>query len=497
MIKKIVLLLLMLLYAVGYYAFADNSPEMLLLEDRFVLMNVYNIPNSDAVKIECDIKTIETTIGGEFICDVSVTNTTDYQVAIYAVDCNLTQNNEWGITYNSGGIVIEKAYILAPHETVAFNINDKLSDAYFNNGHWYKEGDEFYYPFILDVYFSLAKEEELCVFKNRSTEDVSVKITNIYDGSEILETEWLDDRDSMYFYNCVDNVWNVFDEAYASPEYVATDGYVYYDLACRSLVDGTISFLFESDGGEIHNIFSEFFEQQMIPAEVEETRKLPFIYEGKYYGIEASRKYKTVVMEKPDIAIKVNKKNEEDTEPPYEVIVSVINNGDKPVKNFFVIASEEIPYDENSDNFKTGTLNPYETWDFEFSLDHEYISYQMKIGYLLDGMLFCWFPECREIADEEITLVLKDQSTYYSFVNDPMLHFDYERYISLKALETETSLSTLSPEPTVTPLPTLQSSQSEGRLLLPDLIIFLSGLVIVTYIVVRIKTSKKQKKKDE
>ncbi|MEX1376481.1 MAG: hypothetical protein AB1Z23_03295 [Eubacteriales bacterium] len=365
MIKKIIIITAVLFMIIVPCVLGDAAPPPMLASGKYL-------------DIECEILTPEIGIGEDFRFRITIKNLTNSKIILNYIHSEF-------FSYVSLPSEDDKYWYteLKAYESITFEISENLESYRIKHGNVYKDGDSFYMDFQAEIEFN---GESLYMYDDQI---YPIKITNLHDGSDYIEYEWLDDKDTIYYFNSY-----IYDNIEYGREKKYLEGEVCYQLTYRNISGIYIEEI--GSGEEIveNRCFGHTVLADEIDGTVELSRSWFFKLDGEYYMIFASREYKTEVLaDKPDIGIVIQPIIDLNGNARYTYRMEVYSNEKRDIENFCVniwgVASEG----GKDYLMESGTLKPDESWIIEFGFDDIELFKSIMFGYYIGGDVYYWEPE--------------------------------------------------------------------------------------------------------
>jgi len=336
--------------------------------------------DGDFINVEYEVMTTEVEVGGEFSCEVTITNITNAPIIVYSVYLQGVGyfNNDLTMDSKDG----EPHYLtLEPYEEITYKFSFIVDERI--NGLYIVEGD-YFVDFKPVVKYSRKWEEYECLFKEISAVTVPVKIANLNDAGKFVEFEWIDGRDTFYyFYESVEDIGSPQGEK----TYCEGETEVIYTYRNVSDIE-----MFGLAPGEEYTS-DDYFEREDLVETIGDTliyeKSFVFKFEGIYYCILESREYKVEFLECPEIKLEYQLVSKDIKTGTKTYEFSITNLSDEKVKNFFfspfymgLLLEEE--------NFPCTDLNTGEVLKKEYTYNSDRSLEGIIVGYLLDGIIYAW-----------------------------------------------------------------------------------------------------------
>jgi len=346
---------------------------------------------------------------------------------------------------------------------------------------WHKKADGFYIEFYPEIEYGVYYKDEEEDFKelglphdwfvNRSaTKTISIKLTNVYDGSELIDFEFIDNNEFFIYSDRADR-YTKMDNTYLG-EY---EGEVNNFLSVTNKTEKVIEIVY-IDGYEHH--FEKYYTKcyidslESITVKIREAKltlpkdidEVETVYhnvmfkgnDGKYYGVTASREYKTKVCETPTVKINALKVGETEL-GSQQWELSFKNTSRKSIEDFFIYHGNKFPesIDDLNDYAIKDTFKAGDTWELMEPIEVPICNNKMGndftllLGYWVDNSLCyweIWFDE-KETETEKVYTMDNCHHSWYadiSYLDDNIKLSNLE--IVLKATPTPEITSTPEPE---------------------------------------------------
>lgn len=404
-----------------------------------VMADAGGVPKSvDGKIIDIKVRALsdEIAIGQPATLEITITNLTQHTVSPVHMSLGFTW---FKIDYHGEMLNIDTDELkLGAYESVTFEITDVVSD-YLK---WYKAGDEYFTDVEAEIEFFIRRSDSREFFYQIAEKPVTLKINNLYDGSEYIDIAWLDNRKTMYFREYIAE--DYYDDGTSE---LCTRAAQYYDMLLKNNSDEVI-FETEPDNERIINDYFSYYEAGTGIPDIHEFRFAPiFQVADKYYCVEITREYNTQFVEKPNVKIDIAAEPS-NTNSNAKCTVTVENTGDSPINDLFIYI---VNYYKDADNLtfeKLTNLEPNETASMEYYLKDNGDFGGLSYGYLKDGMFIIWYKdvEVKTSDTDEITFEITDKTR----IN--VVDYDYrKKQEEAERLELE---SQATPVPDMTPPPT-------------------------------------------
>jgi len=192
MVKKLVVITVMLMHVMISTALADVCYPSVTT-------------GGEIITIEYKIQTTEIGIGEEIVCDMTITNLSNKSLEIYDISfsgLNFCVDGVFAGMFPYKGLCLQ----INAYETVYLEIKGIVGD---DLRQVKKVGDSFYVDVLPVVRYAEEQDLRDVSFKEfflylEYGETVPIEITNLNDGSEYIEFEWMDDRDIFCLYKELD-----------------------------------------------------------------------------------------------------------------------------------------------------------------------------------------------------------------------------------------------------------------------------------------------------
>lgn len=446
MIKKILLIALLLMILVVPCVFADAA-------------NTPIADEGELIKVEYKIADTDIEIDGEIKFSMTITNLTNMSFRMEdIIDYGMTKWIQVGIDLDDRNA--KREYIeLGAFESIEIEFAEPI--IYFSN--WYKDGDEFFTDFDPVIHFYMDENNDGIydwseIYVQAAQDPIKLRVTNLYDGSDFVEFEWLDDRDIIYY--IIGKEWIDHDE-YMDTNYATAN--MNYKYSLKNLSDAEILGV---KAGETKTDYSSFYSfvylDEMGEKETLYFRKI-FLIDGKNYAIEYPRTYKTAFLEPPKVDAEIIYTKAEDGDYVDGITVVVTNSYEDEIENLGVDIYTQTEY-TYARVFDFGTVKKGES--LQVTTDYDFFE-QIGIGYLIDGVFYCWDIDCYDFwgeIEEDEHIVLEPVSYDYDFTSSIDIEaWNYRKeQWDLKMSYTPEPTEIVTPMPRVTdaPTPTLEPTSS-------------------------------------
>lgn len=392
MLKKLVMLILVLLCLLPSISFANDAGPYLDTEGK--------------LSIEFKLKSHEAKIGGTLEFTLILTNNTAKPMDTYLLMREIFKNTDLTKdTYK----VLNDLPELNTGEKVELLISANVEKSVY----WYKKENSYYTDFrlLFDYYAWEYDGDDIDDGWYRSyyyeSKSIPIKLTNVYDGKEILKIESTHKEDALYFGKYLEpDGGNHGLSSCIHSKLSATN------LSLHPLSDITIRKEMDYDVLQIDTINpSEVYTQEIICNEYIESSNLPskkpleikaiFELNDKYYASEFSKELSTKLIEFPEVKLYV----EPDSNNSNNNILIIKNTSGRDYEDFYIGFYEDYPHIYYTDNI----IAKFDKGEqIEFSLENESSYYNIVIGYVQDNMLFTWIITINSDSSHILDITFKD-----------------------------------------------------------------------------------------
>lgn len=358
MLKKILLLILVLLCLMPSVCFADDSA---IPDDK------------NRLTAEITFDSFEAQIGEDFCFTVTLTNNTDDNIRIFDFDFVF---NQYTITEQDKEKYSSFLNSLEAGESVVIDAALNISQ----DTVWYKKGESFYTDFQLCLEFYYNDIDiKYDIFKFES-EQVPIKITNLYDGSQLLSAETsMQNGSFIYGYGFKDKYPTISADYEVSISNLSED---YIDLLILRTFQSSPYYLEGIHSGQTrvqyHSFHTNYYTSEELPPDLPISNLVTFKVDGIYYGVQSQPTFPIKVIEFPNIEI-IKDDN------------LIIKNSDKDFVYFYFDYDTNYDTDYDYRNYSSNhILLDYKEGDIlEYALS-DFRNKQFVIGYINNDLLFSW-----------------------------------------------------------------------------------------------------------
>lgn len=333
MLKKIVLFVLVLMFAVVPVVRGDAGPAPQPTEGKIIDIDVKGL--SDGIAI-----------GEQATLEVTVTNLTRENVHLIKMSFGIIycspEHDDSVLSINSNELK------LAAYESITFEVTDYID----SNIDVYKSGDEYFTDIETQIRFFAGDEDDDEYYYQWDENTIPLKVNNVNDGSDLVEVEWLDDRDTIYYFKYMEDYYedgNMIECANAE---------VYYKILLKNNSDTEILGVAPYSEKILHDSIYDF----AFSNEIENRYTFRFnrivLIEGKYYCIDEARTYNTQIIDAPDVETGVEIILFDNDYGVVDYRVSVTNVGNDALQNFMIMARNKYDGSTEADYSELYDLQP-------------------------------------------------------------------------------------------------------------------------------------------
>lgn len=399
MIKKIITIFLILIILTSGIAFANDGGPV--------------VAGDEKLSVTVKVKESAAEIGGQITLQLSMQN-----------------NDKYPISFHQIRRVFENCYEYIDEEIPMFtNRIMPGSIAYYDvtvtvpeNIQWYIENGKYYANIKLltmysahDDYYDIEEHESGYTYEdhyNIDTETIPIEITNIEDGSHLVNISINEELSDYYIHKSYDDIW------YEENDY-GLCGLIRKTITVENVSGEYIDMMYIPSNNRYRRAYNseeEIFSMaagsrvvqnvkniHIIPDDAEVPDTLPLLYQatfllnGQYYGSQILHEMHAVLPEAPEV--NVTFKDFEVDDRDGECTITITNPTDKSYENFVFQVNfydknnKLIPYTTLDEEYYSGdsTLEPNETIEFPYSYYAGYGSLgKARYGYIYNNNVYTW-----------------------------------------------------------------------------------------------------------
>lgn len=377
MLRKIISLIIALLCFVPTISFANDAGPILDTEDK--------------MSIDFELKSREAEIGGTLDFTLTLTNNTAKSMDNYLylheifMQTPLTED-------------VDKAFENLPELDAGEKLVLFISASVPQSVYWYKKGSGYYTDFRLffDYFAWEINEDDIDDSWYGSyyyeSKPIPIKLTNVYDGKEILKLESVEKENAFYLGKDLapgDRKYDLTSSVHSKTSATNLSLYQLSNVVIRK-ESGYKTEVLQVDvinPSEVYTqdlIYKQYIDKSEVPSKIPLEVKAIFTLNDKYYASVFSKKLPTVLIDFPDVEVNA----QPDPNNGRNYILTIKNISESDYKDFYIDSYYDDPYIYYTNNF----IGKFEENELqEFSLEKpEYSYYHIIIGYVQDSMLFTW-----------------------------------------------------------------------------------------------------------
>jgi hypothetical protein len=440
LVKIIAVLTLAVLFLPSYASANDGGP---LLDDTGLLTVEYELSGTEAE------------IGGTLEFELTLTNNMQYPIIMFAIK-QVFKCGEHS-TYNTDIFHGTEMGNIEAGKSVTYDISVGVPKSVY----WYKEGDNYYFDFDLellylgkDIYGQIDGDARMdWEYIKQDLTTVPVKITNLSDGSDMVKLELSEKETSFYFPQYQDFVSHIYHGELFSE---AINGLTFTNESAQKIEDlyfynrreenkdSLPEFLGPAESLTVTIWNHYYLAPDGLPETLPAEYKAVFKSGDKYYAAEKVRQYPAVFLQCPKLSLSSYYSPQSSGGQPAKITVT--NTSDEDYENIYLdfSHSQEDYEDQRSREYsaaqiipviKKGSTVEIQSYAKPVNPEHYFIAL------IRDGKMYYWN------VDSESNPV---------FYREGWLSF----YHYLNVLEETTPPDAASSPPPSTPSPKLASAQT-------------------------------------
>lgn len=462
MLKKICSFIIALLCFVPTISFANDAGPILDTERK--------------LSIELELKSHEAEIGGTLDFTLTLTNNTAKPMNDYLLLHEIFMHTP--LTEDIHESLKNLPELNAGEKVVLF-----LSASVPQNVYWYKKGSSYYTDFRLffEYYAWEINGDDIDDGWETSyyyeSEPTPIKLTNLFDGTDILKLESDEKENAFYFGEDLYSGDDKYDLASRVHSQTSTTNLSLYQLSNVVIrkENGYNTEILQVDvinPSQVYTqdlIYNQYIDKSNLPSKIFLEIKAIFTLNNKYYASWYSKELPTQLIDFPEVDVNV----QPDPNNGNNNLLTIKNTSGSDYEDFYVDFHDDDPYTYYTNNF-------IETFDknklLEFSLAKpKYSYYHFIVGYIQDNSLFTWqidinsnmnkieFIKFQDVIDMENNEIIASPTPSPPPTASPKPTASP----TLKATQTPTPTHAATPSPAPTPTITALPSPMPSQAALP------------------------------
>jgi hypothetical protein len=395
----------------------------------------------DGSDLQITVKPIhdDLSIGKDYSFEVTMTNKTEWKLYIIAIDSFLFPDQNILLD----DIISESEMSLKPGEKLTVTCTTEVP----YNISWYKKDGEFYYDLLIKVEYLIyfSDKEEDWIAASSVAAPRPIQISNLYDGSEMLEMKYVSEDNEAIFERDWDNLNN---EEYRARLENTIRAKNVSDAMLQNLIihglyerkepvytdDVTHSVFLSSNINKVTIKSYYDFISETLPDELTDRHQAIFMIDSKYYAAGLEKNIEMIIGISPEISFYTMKSEDES-----KLALKLENNTAIDLPNFYFgkrISEKSDTAVLEEDNilalFKKGSSKEY---TIESNPRDVYC-----IGYTTGGYFYSW----------DVTLDFYDDNVNMHLSNEEYREYIFASEVTISPATAPTS----EPTPPQTPHPT-------------------------------------------